>query len=126
MEARADMKSNILKSSVILPTAIGVIAGGLMFALGMAADAPGMSLIGLIVAFLLFVLSARNSGIVPKGYLLYVVFMCFGLGAVLLSVGWFVDSEFDNTPQFPISALCLGVVLLCVGLLGLRKVRRKA
>lgn len=119
------MKSKILKPSVILPIAIGVIVGALLFALGMADDAPGMCLIGLIVAFLLFVLAAKNSKLVPKGYLLPIVLMCFGAGGVLLSIGWFMDSEFDNTPQFPIIALCLGIALLCVGLLRLRKVWRK-
>lgn len=119
------MSAKILKTSVILPIAIGLIIGALLFTLGMADDAPGMSLIGLVIAFLLFVLAVRNADIVPKGYLLPIVLICFGIGGVLLSVGWFMDSEFDSIPQFPIVALCLGIALLCVGLLRFRKVRGK-
>jgi hypothetical protein len=124
MEAGTDMKEKILKPSVILPTAIGLMIGALLFAMGIVSDAPGACLIGIVVAFLLLALSARNTGVVPKGYLLPIVLMCFGLGGVLLSIGWFLDLEFDSAPQFPVAALCVGIVLLCVGLLTLRKVRR--
>jgi len=46
---------------------IGGIAGMVLFILGVAGDAPGLSLIGLIIAFLLIMWGVNNTGVIKKG-----------------------------------------------------------
>jgi hypothetical protein len=113
--------NRILKPPVIVPPIIGVAVGALLFWLGAADDAPGLCLFGLVFAFLLIMLGAKNSGLIPKGFILPIILLCFGIGGVLLGTAWFIDTEFDNEPLFPIAALCLGLAVLFAGTLKMRR-----
>ncbi|MDR1639793.1 MAG: hypothetical protein LBT59_08880 [Clostridiales bacterium] len=111
----------ILKSSVIAPPIFGVVFGALLFILGAADDAPGLCLIGLVFAFLLIMLGAKNTGLIPKGFIQPFILLCFGTGSILLGTAWFRDTEFDNAPIFPIAALCIGAEILSAGILQARR-----
>lgn len=58
-----------VKSGTLLPILIGVAVGALLFILGAADDAPGLSLIGLVVAFLLIMWGIYNANVIKKGFL---------------------------------------------------------
>lgn len=64
----ATMKK-FIKPMALLPILIGVVVGALLFMLGDADDAPGLSFIGLAAAFLLIMWGVYNTGVIKKGFL---------------------------------------------------------
>ena len=115
---------NFLKISVILPVVAGIIIGTVLFLLGEAEDAPGLCLIGLIIAFLLLMLGAYNAGFVNKRQVSCILPFCFGAGGIFLSVVLQLDGELKETPAVFYIGLLLGVLLIGLGLFNLMKYRR--
>lgn len=115
----------ILKPSTLLPMLIGIIVGVTLFMLGDADDAPGLSLIGLVAAFLLIMWGVFNTGVIKKGLLAPILLLCFGVGGILLSVVLLLDGEFEESPGMSLIGAGLGVILICVGVLSLRKTYTK-
>jgi len=69
---------NYLKLSVVLPVVIGIITGAALPLLGAADDAPGLSLIGIVAAFLLMMWGVYNTGLVKRSLLVSIALICFG------------------------------------------------
>ena len=115
---------NFLRISVILPAVTGIIIGTVLFLLGEAEDAPGLCLIGLIIAFLLLMSGAYNAGLVNKGQVSCILPFCFGAGGLFLSVVLQFDGELDETPAVFYIGLLLGVLLISLGFFNLMKYRR--
>ena len=69
-----------LKARVLFPLLFGWALGGLLFVLGAADDAPGLSFIGLSVAFLLTMRGVYHAGVLPQGYCLPIILLVFGHG----------------------------------------------
>jgi hypothetical protein len=58
-----------LKLKVILPIILGIVIGGILFAIGELDDAPGMCAIGISIGFILITLGINNTGVIKKGLL---------------------------------------------------------
>lgn len=78
------MNKNV-KPAVLFPILIGLAVGTILFILGAADDAPGLSLIGLTTAFLLIMWGIYNTGVIKKMFLAPVLLFCFGAGGIVLS-----------------------------------------
>ena len=72
------------KARVLFPVLFGWGLGGLLFVLGAADDAPGLSFIGLSVAFLLTMRGVYHAGVLPQGYCLPIILMAFGAVGVVM------------------------------------------
>ena len=119
------MTKKFTKPGTLLPVLIGVAVGIVLFMLGDASDAPGLSVIGLAAAFLLMMWGVYNSGVLRKSFLLPILLMCFGAGGILLSVALLLDGEFEKSPGLALIGAAIGFALLAVGALRLRKARGK-
>lgn len=113
------------KPVTLLPILIGVAVGALLFMLGDADDAPGLSLVGLATAFLLIMWGVYNSGVIKKGLLEPVLLFCFGAGGILLSVVLLLDGEFEKSPGMAFIGVVLGVALIVIGMIRLRKMKAR-
>ena len=75
------MDKSWMKPSVVLSVFGGIFLDVVLFILGEADDAPGLCLIGLVVAFLLILLGIYRAGAVKKSTLAYFLPLCFGSGS---------------------------------------------
>jgi hypothetical protein len=116
----------LLKPATMLPVIIGVVAGAILFILGYTDDAPGLSLIGLVVAFLLTMRGIYNAGVVKKGLHAPIILFCFGAGGLFLSIILLLDGEFGNSPGLAFIGVVIGVVLIVIGMIRLRKAKAGA
>ena len=67
--------NKFFKPKVILPVILGIVIGGLLFALGENDDAPGLCAIGLSVGFILIMLGINKTGIIKKGLLIPILLL---------------------------------------------------
>ena len=114
-----------VKPTIMLPILMGVVVGVVLFMLGDADDAPGLSLMGLVAAFLLIMWGVYNTGVIRKGFLTSIILLCFGAGGVLLSVVLLLDGEFEESPGIALIGVALGIILIAIGAIPLRKIRQK-
>lgn len=114
----------LLSTRTLFPILAGVSAGAILFMLGAAEDAPGLSLIGLIAAFLLIMWGVNNMGVIKNGFLAPVILFCFGAGGILLSIALLLDGEFEGSPGLALIGVALGGVLIVTGIIKLRKASR--
>lgn len=103
------------KPSVLLPIVIGLIIGTVLFRLGDMDDAPGLSLIGLVIAFLLIMWGIYNAGVIKKGLFVPIMLLSFGVGAIFVSVLLLIDGEFEDNLGMVFVGMALGLVLICAG-----------
>lgn len=113
----------IVKPAILLPIIIGVIIGILLFILGNMEDAPGLSLIGFVAAFLLIIWGIYNTGVIKKGFLVPILLFCFGASGILLSVVLLFDGEFEESPGLALIGVALGIILIVIGAIRVRKVK---
>lgn len=114
-----------LKPEALFPILLGLAGGPLLFLLADMDDAPGMSLIGLVIGFLLIMWGVNNSGVIKKGFLAPILLLCFGVGGVLLSIVLLLNSEFEESLGIALIGAALGVVLIVIGMMRLRKARMR-
>ncbi len=112
---------NFIKPSVIIPVLLGGAVAALFLTLGHADDAPGLGGMGLIAGFLLAMRGVHNAGVVRKGFLLPFILLCFGAGGILLTVVLLLDGELEEWPWFAPVGIAVGVVLIVIGAMKLRK-----
>lgn len=101
-----------LKVRVLLPILLGWALGGLLFMLGDADDAPGLSFIGLSVAFLLSMRGIYCAGVLPQGYCLPIILLAF---AVLMPVVLLLDGELEGIEYVALTGEGTGLLLLLLG-----------
>ena len=119
------MYRNFIKPAVIVPIMLGIAVAALLLTLGHADDAPGLGGIGLIAGFLLIMRGVHNAGVVRKGFLLPFILLCFGAGGILLSIALLLDGELEELPWFAPVGITVGVVIIVIGAVKLRKKVRK-
>lgn len=114
-----------LKIKIILPIILGIIIGGLLFAIGDSNDAPGLSAIGLSVGFVLIILGINNADVIRKGLLAPVLLLFFAAFIALITTSILLDGEFGSKPWYSAVGFVVAIVLLLIGLLRVRIFRSK-
>ena len=114
---------NIIMPAAIIPMLTEVIVGTLLFILGVADDAPGLSLLGLAVAFLLITRGIYKTGMITNGVISPIIAIYFGLGGLLFSVILLFDGEFGGLPWLAIVGVALGIGSVLIGVSKLCKLR---
>ena len=109
-----------LKARVLFPLLFGWALGGLLFVLGAADDAPGLSFIGLSVAFLLTMRWVYHAGVLPQGYCLPIILLVFGAVGVVIPFILLLDGELDGM----LYLFVIGILLLTAGTKRLKKTQR--
>lgn len=104
---------NFLKPRVWLPALLGILIGLVLFIMGENDDAPGLVLIGFIVAIVLVFCGIYNAAAGVKKGLLPAI-LCFFLSAfgVIWTVALAIEGEFGDSP-----GIIIFVGLICIGLL---------
>ncbi len=112
-----------VRPAVIIPILIGAAGAIALFMLGDAADAPGVSVIGLAAGFLLIMWGVYNAGVIKKGFLAPIILFCYGAGGIIISVAMLFDGEFEESPGIALIGVALGVLLIIIGAIKLKKAR---
>ena len=99
-----------------MPVISGIIIGAALFVLGAMEDAPGLSLLGIIIAFLLILWGVCKAGIISKAQYMYIVPLFFGVVFLVMSVVLKLDGELDEAPNSFFIGLLTGVALLGFGI----------
>ena len=92
--------------------------------LGAADDAPGLSFIGLSVAFLLTMRGGFHAGVLPRGYCLPIILLVFGAVGVVMPFILLLDGELDGMLYLFVIGELMGVLLLTAGTKRLKKTQR--
>ena len=116
--------SKFLKPRVILPIVLGIIIGGLLFAIGEYDDAPGMCAIGMSIGFVLIMLGVNKTGIIRKGLLAPILLLSFAAFIALITTSILLDGEFGDKPWYSAFGFAAAIVLLLIGILRMRLFRR--
>lgn len=77
----------------VIYIAAGIIAGGLFFIFGEMEDAPGLCLMGIIIAFLLGMRGIWHTKLIRKGLYVPLVLLVFGLTGIVMSNVLMLDHE---------------------------------
>ena len=112
--------NRLFKLKVILPIILGIIIGGLLFALGEYDDAPGLCAIGLSIGFILIMLGVNKTGIIKKGLFTPILLLFFAAFIALITTAILLDGEFGDKPWYSAFGYAAAIVLLVVGLLRIR------
>lgn len=113
------------KLSFLIPMLLGIVIGSLLFILGEMEDAPGLCLLGLIVAYFLGMFGAYKVQALRKETSIIVSLLSFGIGSILLSVILLLDGEFGNNPNMVWAGVILGIILIASGLFFNEKINRR-
>ena len=109
------MFQRIFQPKVLLFLLAGAVIGGVLFTLGDADDAPGLSFIGLAAAFLLMMRGIYHAHLLPRGLHVPLVLLVFGLVALVFPFILYLDGEIRLLS--PVSLISWAVcVLLLAGL----------
>ena len=109
---------------MLFPVLFGWALGGLLFVLGAADDAPGLSFIGLSVAFLLTMRGVYPAGVLPQGYCLPIILLVFGAVGIVMPFILLLDGELDGMLYLFVIGELMGVLLLTAGTRRLKKMQR--
>ena len=112
--------NKFFKPKVILPIVLGIIIGGLLFAIGEYDDAPGLCAIGLSVGFILIMLGVNKTGLIKKGLLAPILLLFFAAFSALLTTSILLEGEFGDMPWYSAFGFAAAIVLLSAGLVRLR------
>ena len=108
------------KARVLFPLLFGWALGGLLFVLGAADDAPGLSFIGLSVALR----GVYHADVLPQGYCLPIILMAFGAVGVVMPFILLLDGELDGMLYLFVIGELMGILLLTAGTKRLKKTQR--
>lgn len=113
--------NSFLKAKVLLHILFGVAVGLVLFLLGDADDAPGLSFIGIVAAFLLIMRGIYYAKVIQKGYHIPIILFAFGSMGILLPIILFLDEEINSNAVF--IGTTIGISLIAVALVWLLKVK---
>lgn len=114
----------IIKPEVILRIILGIIIGGLLFAIGEYDDAPGLCAIGLSIGFILIMLGVNKTGIIKKGLFVPILLLFFAAFIALITTSILLDGEFGDKPWYSVIGFAAALVLLLIGLFRIRVFRK--
>ena len=109
---------------VLLPAVLGLGLGTLLFLLGNADDAPGLSALGLLLAFLLLAWSVYNARIIRKGFFSPAMLLCLGTGGFIFTLNLLFDKEFQDAPGLVLLGILISGLFLLGGFLLLKKSKK--
>lgn len=101
--------------------AIGVVIGAILFILGAMDDAPGLCLMGCVIAFLLGMRGLWHAKLIRKGLYIPIVLLVFGMVGILFSNVLFFDNEIGLR-----AAVIGNMVSTVVTMIAVWKIRGKA
>lgn len=104
----------------ILPVILGIVIGGLLFALGEYDDAPGLCAIGLSVGFVLIMLGINNTGVIKKGLLSPILLLFLATFVTVLTTVTLLDGEFGDKQWHSAFGFVAAFMLLLWGSLRVR------
>ena len=107
--------NKLLKAKVILPIILGIIIGGLLFAIGEYEDAPGVCAFGISVAFILIIFGVNKTGIIKRGLLSTILLLFFSAFIALITTSILLDGEFGDKPLFSAIGYVTAIGLLLIG-----------
>ena len=113
----------MVNPKTILYILFGILVGAVLFFIGDADDAPGLSLIGLSAAFLLIMRGVYNANLLRKGYYLPCILLVFGMVGLLLPIVLYFDQEINFNAALIGSGV--GLVLVLFAFLRIITLRRK-
>ena len=100
----------------------GIISGTTLFILGDMDDAPGLSFIGLTIAFLLVMRGIYHAKIIKKGYHILLV---FGAVGIILPIILFLDEEIKAFSPVTFIGNAVGIVMIIIAVIRIRKNKKK-
>lgn len=110
---------------ILLPIILGVTFGLVLFTLGNAEDAPGLSLIGIVVAFLLIMRGIYHAKIMQKGYHIPIILLVFGIGGIVFPFILLLDGEIELFSIIFIMGIIIGIVLTAFAVICLIRLKNK-
>jgi len=105
----------------ILLIAAGVIIGLVLFLMGEADDAPGLCLIGLMIAFILIMRGIYFANVIRKGLHIPIVLFVFGAVGLILPIILFLDGEIRILSVTTVLGNLFGLVFISFGIILLRR-----
>lgn len=118
------MFKRIFHPRVLLLMLCGAVIGGVLFTLGDANDAPGLSFLGLAAAFLLVMRAIYHARILPRGLHLPLVLLVFGAVALAFPFILFWDGEIRLFSPVSLVSWSAGAVFVILAAVRLRRRRR--
>lgn len=103
----------------------GIISGTTLFILGDMDDAPGLSFIGLTIAFLLVMRGIYHAKIIKKGYHIPIILLVFGAVGIILPIILFLDEEIKAFSPVTFIGNAVGIVMIIIAVIRIRKNKKK-
>lgn len=118
------MFKKISKPNVLINLLLSIILGGALFILGEIDDAPGLCLIGILVAIIFFMRAIYNTNILSKGYHLPIVSIIIGSLGVLTTTVLIIDNEIQFNSPLTLIGFTSGALLITLGLIRIKKIKQ--
>jgi len=103
---------------------MGIIIGGVLYALGEYNDVPGMCAIGLTAGFVLIMLGVNKTGIIKKVLFAPILLLFFSAFIALLTTVILLDNEFGDKPFYSAFGFVPAIILLLMGLSRIRVIQK--
>jgi heme/copper-type cytochrome/quinol oxidase subunit 4 len=114
---------DLAKPHIYLPILFGVSIGAVLYALGENDDAPGLALIGFVLAIVLIFVGVYNAvSSLKKNLVVALACFCLSLSGIITTVVLYLDGEFNDTPGYMIFA---GIIIIGLILVGIKSLRGK-
>jgi LPXTG-motif cell wall-anchored protein len=78
-----------------------------------------------MLAFGLAMLGVRNAGVIKKGLLAPILLFCYTIAGIFLDFVLLFDHEFKYNPGVAFIGLALGVIMIAIGVIMLRRRKKK-
>ena len=115
------MLHRLFQPKVLVFFVLGALIGGILFSLGNADDAPGLSLIGLTAAFLLMMRGIYHAKILRQGCHIPLVLMIYGVFGLTFPFVLFFDGEIRFFSPVTLISFAAGAAMLAIAVRCLRK-----
>ena len=115
------MLHRLFQPKVLVFFVLGALIGGILFSLGNADDAPGLSLIGLTAAFLLMMRGIYHAKILRQGCHIPLVLVIYGVFGLTFPFVLFFDGEIRFFSPVTLISFAAGAAMLAIAVRRLRK-----
>ena len=115
------MLHRLFQPKVLVFFVLGALIGGILFSLGNADDAPGLSLIGLPAAFLLMMRGMCPAKILRQGCHIPLVLVIYGVFGLTFPFVLFFDGEIRFFSPVTLISFAAGAAMLAIAVRCLRK-----
>lgn len=115
------MIKKILNIKTILFCLSGIIIGFILFTLGDADDAPGLSAIGIGIAFLMIMRGIYHMGIIKRGHHIPIVVAVLGLALILFPIMLLFDHEIIKLSLLHCFVMVAGVAMIIIAVIRIKK-----